>query len=370
LNGNGDIPEKGSDDRQAYLRQEIDRVDAEVERLINERARHVLEIARIKEAEGGPFYRPGREAQVLRRVAERNEGPFPDEAMVRIFREIMSSCLALERPMRIAYLGPPGSFSHAAVQVQFGHAVEEVPVASIGEVFRTVDAGQADYGVVPLENSTEGAVNATLDQLIHTPLALCGEVALRIQHNFLTRADALGAVEKVYVHPQTRAQCHDWLQANVPGVPLAEVASNSLAAQRAAAEPTSAAIAGLAAAEIYELPVLAAGIEDEPENTTRFGVVGQEPAGVSGRDKTSLLVSGPNRPGSLLHMLQPFSEAGVNLTKIVSRPAREALWDYLFFLDVEGHAQDPAVEQALEAVRSGGAAVRVLGSYPQADYVR
>jgi len=370
LDDKRDIQGDGSEDRQDFLRREIDRVDAEVQRLINQRAEHVLEIARIKESQGGLFYRPEREAQILRRVAERNEGPFPAQDMVRIFREVMSSCLALERPMRIAYLGPAGSFSHAAVQVQFGHAVEEVPVGSIGEVFRAVDSGQADYGVVPLENSTEGAVNATLDALMHTPLALCGEVALRIEHNLMSRAASLEAVQKVYVHPQTRAQCHEWLQAHMGGVTLEEVASNSLAAKLAADEATAAAIAGTAAAELYELPILAAGIEDDPANTTRFGVVGPESAGVSGSDKTSLLVSGPNRPGSLLHMLQPFSDAGVNLTKIVSRPAREALWDYVFFLDVEGHAQDPAVARAVEAVRAGGAGVRILGSYPQAGAAR
>jgi chorismate mutase/prephenate dehydratase len=365
VSGKQTDPNAGSD-RQQGLRDEIDRLDAEIQRLINRRAAQVLEIARLKEAGGGPFYRPEREAQILQRVADRNEGPFPAEDMARIFREIMSSCLALERRLRVAYLGPEASFTHAAVQVHFGHAVEEVPVRTIGEVFRAVDAGQADYGVVPIENSTEGAVNATLDVLMHTALQVCGEVALRVEHQLMTRAESLAAVQRVYLHPQTRAQCREWLSAHLGEVDWVEVLSNAEAARLAADDPAAAAVAGAAAAEHYGLPILVAGIEDDPENTTRFVVVGQQAAGPSGRDKTSVLVSGPNRPGSLLAMLEPFSEAGVNLTKIVSRPAREALWDYVFFLDLEGHCEDAAITQALEGVREAGGAVRVLGCYPQA----
>jgi chorismate mutase/prephenate dehydratase len=356
----------GEGSRQQELRAEIDRLDNEIQGLINQRAAQVLEIARLKEAGGGPFYRPEREAQILSRLAERNQGPFPAGDMVRIFREIMSSCLALERRLRVAYLGPEASFTHAAVQTHFGHAVEEVSLRTIGEVFRAVDAGQADYGVVPIENSTEGAVNATLDALMHTPLKLCGEVALRVEHHLMGLAGSPKAIRRLYVHPQTRAQCREWLTANLAEAEWVEVLSNAEAARLAAEEPDAAAVAGAAAAEHYGLPVLAAGIEDDPENTTRFVVLGEQAAGPSGRDKTSVLVSGPNRPGSLLHMLEPFSEAGVNLTKIVSRPAREALWDYVFFLDLEGHCDDTPVAQALEGVRAGGGAVQVLGCYPQA----
>ncbi|KPV40164.1 prephenate dehydratase [Thiohalorhabdus denitrificans] len=355
-----------SDGRQEELRQEIDRLDAEVQRLINQRAARVLEIARIKESNGGPFYRPEREAQILARVAERNEGPFPDEDMVRIFREVMSSCLALERRLRIAFLGPEASFTHTAVQVHFGHAVEEHPVAAIAEVFREVEAGTADYGVVPVENSTEGVVNATLDQLMRTSLQICGEVALRVEHHLMSHAGSIGAIQRLYVHPQTRAQCREWLHAHLDGVEWVEVPSNAEAARRASQEPESAAVAGAAAAELYELPILAAGIEDEPDNTTRFVVVGEEGAGVSGNDKTSIVISAPNRPGSLFQVLQPFSRAGVNLTKIVSRPARSSLWEYVFFLDLEGHREEPTVQKALEGVTEGGAAVKVLGSYPRA----
>ncbi|MFA9462336.1 prephenate dehydratase [Thiohalorhabdus methylotrophus] len=356
----------GTDARQESLRQEIDRIDGEVQRLVNQRAAHVLEIARIKEANGGAFYRPEREAQILARVAERNEGPFPDQDMVRIFREIMSSCLALERRLRIAFLGPEASFTHAAVQVHFGHAVEEHPVRTIAEVFREVEAGTADYGVVPVENSTEGAVNASLDQLMGTNLQVCGEVALRIEHHLMSHAPDMQSIRRLYLHPQTQAQCREWLQDHMGGLEWVEVTSNAEAARRATAEPDSAAVAGASAAEFYGLPVLAAGVEDDPENTTRFVVVGAQWVGPSGNDKTSILVSAPNRPGSLFHVLQPFSLAGVNLTKIVSRPARSSLWDYVFFLDLDGHQEDAAVQEALEGVEAGGAAVKVLGSYPRA----
>lgn len=361
-----DSDPNGESARQQELRDEIDRLDAEIQDRINRRAAQVLEIARLKASNGEPFYRPEREAQILRRVAERNQGPFPADDMVRIFREIMSSCLALERRLRVAYLGPEASFTHTAVRSHFGHAVEEVPVRTIDDVFRAVDAGQADYGVVPVENSTEGAVNATLDALMRTPLHICGEVALRVEHHLMTRAGSLAAIERLYLHPQTRAQCREWLAAHLSETEWVEVPSNAEAARRAAEDPSAAAIAGAAAAEHYGLPMLVAGVEDDPENTTRFAVVGPEAAGVSGSDKTSVLVSGPNRPGSLLRMLEPFSEHGVNLTKIVSRPAREPLWEYVFFLDLEGHCDDEPVRAALEGVRAAGGAVRVLGCYPKA----
>lgn len=365
MSENGGREANQSQDQQAH-RQAIDTIDGEIQDLINRRAEHVLAIARLKEAEGGPFYRPEREARILRRIAERNAGPFPEQGMVRLFREIMSGCLALERQLRVAYLGPEASFTHTAVYTHFGHAVAEVPVATIDEIFRAVDGGQADYGVAPIENSTEGPVNATLDALMHTRLAMCGEVAMRIQHNLLTHAATLDGIQRLYVHPQTRAQCRSWLSGYLAAIPWVEVASNAEAARRAAEDPESGAVAGEAAAELYELPILVAGIEDDPDNTTRFAVIGPEAAGPSGKDKTSVFVSGPNEPGSLLRMLEPFSEAGVNLTKIVSRPARESLWDYVFFLDLEGHPQDSAVAQALAGVRLSGGAVQVLGAYPRA----
>lgn len=354
-----------SQDQQA-LRAEIDRLDGEIQRLIGERAEQVLSIARLKAADGGPFYRPGREAQVLDRVAERNRGPLPDADMVRIFRELMSASLALERRLRVAYLGPEATFSHSAVLTHFGSAVAARPMASFAEVFREVDAGQADYGVVPVENSTEGPVNATLDLFSRYPLRVCGELALRIEHHLMAGSGVAPAdLQRVYIHPQTRAQCREWLAEHLGGAALIEVASNGEAARRAAAEPGAAAVAGRMAAEQYGLTVLVAGIEDDPENTTRFVVVGHEDAEPSGADKTSVVVSAPNRPGSLLQVLQPFAEAGVNLTKIVSRPAREQLWEYVFFLDLEGHRQEAVVVKALVGVEAAGGGVRVLGSYPR-----
>ncbi len=360
-------PQEEDRDRREALRAEIDRLDDEIQDRINQRAAKVLEIARLKEVEGEPFYRPEREARILNRLAERNPGPFPTEDLVRIFRELMSSCLALERPLSVAYLGPAASFSHSAVFQHFGHAVAEVPQRSIEEVFRAVGSGQAQFGVVPMENSTEGSVNATLDALMHTPLMVCGEVAMRVAHHLVGHATDIAGIRRVYVHPQTRAQCREWLTTHLAEAEWVEVPSNAEAARRAAEDPKAAAVAGAAARDYYELPLLAAGIEDDPANTTRFVVIGSRAVEPTGQDRTSLLVSGPNRPGSLLAMLQPFSDAGVNLTKIVSRPARGGLWDYVFFLDLEGHREEQAVQQALSMVEEGGAAVRVLGSYPRAD---
>lgn len=359
------MSEPPSNDQQA-LRAEIDRLDGEIQRLIGARAEQVLAIARLKEADGGPFYRPGREAQVLDRVAERNPGPLPDQDMVRIFRELMSASLALERRLRVAYLGPEATFSHSAVLTHFGSAVEACPVTSFAEVFREVDAGQADYGVVPVENSTEGPVNATLDLFSRYPLRICGELALRIEHHLMgSESTDPAGLRRVYIHPQTLAQCREWLAEHLSGAELVEVASNAEAARRAAAEPGAGAVAGSMAADHYGLQMLVHGIEDDPENTTRFVVVGHADAEPSGADKTSVVVSAPNRPGSLLHMLKPFADAGVNLTKIVSRPAREQLWEYVFFLDLEGHRTDSVVDRALAGVEEAGGGVRVLGSYPR-----
>ncbi len=362
-------PDPESGDRQECIRAEIDRLDEEIQDRINRRAAQVLEIAQLKKSEGEAFHRPEREAQILARVARCNAGPFPTKDMVRLFREIMSSCLALERPLQVAYLGPEASFTHAAVHDHFGHAVSGLPFRSIGEVFRAVETGQAHYGVVPMENSTEGSVNATLDELMHSPLRICGEIALRVEHHLMSLSQGLAALHRVYVHPQTRAQCREWLTANLAEAEWLEVPSNAEAARQAAEDPEAAAVAGAAARDYYGLSLLASGIENDPENTTRFVVIGTQEVDPSGKDKTSLIVSGPNRPGSLLKMLQPFSDAGVNLTRIVSRPARQGLWDYVFFLDLDGHCHDLPVQQALTTVQEEGAAVRVLGAYPRTDPV-
>ncbi len=352
--------------RQEELRYEIDAVDSELQRLINRRASLVLEVGRLKEATGESFYQPARETWILDQVVERNTGPLSDEAMIRLFRELISSCLALEQRLCIAYLGPEASFSHSAVLLQFGHSVEGCPVRTIREVFREVQADRADYGVVPMENSNQGSINSTLDQLMHSDLQICGEVALRIEHHLMSLAPNLLDIERLYIHPQTRAQCREWLAEHLPDLELVEVTSNGEAARLSADDPRGGAIAGEVAARRYRLPILVRGVEDDPDNTTRFVVIGTEIAQASGRDKTSVLVSGPNHPGSLLHMLKPFADAGVNLTKIVSRPTYGALWDYVFFLDMEGHCEEPTVSRALTEIQQQGIGVRMLGSYPRA----
>ncbi|MFA5170339.1 MAG: prephenate dehydratase [Sulfuriferula sp.] len=349
-----------AEDIQA-IRMQIDAIDEQVLALINQRAQHAQTIGRLK---NGTVYRPEREAQVLRRIKDLNTGPLADETAARLFREIMSACLALEKPLSVAYLGPQGTFSQAAAVKQFGHAASTMPCASIDEVFRAVNAGAADYGIVPVENSTEGAVNRTLDLLQDTPLKICGEVDLRIHHYLLRKIAGLDDVKVVYSHGQSLAQCHEWLNRHLPGVPRVQVASNAEAAQMAAADESALAIAGDLAAEIYDLQCLFEHIEDEPDNTTRFLVLGLHDAGVSGHDKTSLLMSARNLPGAILELLQPFARHGVSLTKLESRPARSGLWEYVFFVDVEGHRDDPAVAAALHDLKDKAALLKLLGSYP------
>ena len=343
------------------LREQIDAIDAQVLALINQRAQHAQTIGQLK---NGTVYRPEREAQVLTRIKKINAGPLSDETAARLFREIMSACLALEKPLSVAYLGPQGTFSQAAAVKQFGHAAQTTPCASIDEVFRVVNAGAADYGIVPVENSTEGAVNRTLDLLQDTPLKICGEVDLRIHHYLLRKVIGLDDVKVIYSHGQSLAQCHEWLNRHLPSVPRVQVTSNAEAARMAAADKSALAIAGELAAEIYDLHCLFEHIEDEPNNTTRFLVLGLHDVGVSGNDKTSLLMSARNLPGAILELLQPFARHGVSLTKLESRPADSGLWEYVFFVDVEGHRDTPAVAAALAELKDKAALLKLLGSYP------
>ena len=354
----------------AGVRAEIDSIDADLLSLLNQRARCAQKVGEIKAAHGeaGHIYRPEREAQVLRRLQEINPGPLPSENITFFFREVMSACLSLEEPLGIAYLGPLGSFTGSAATKHFGHAARLLAQSSIDDVFREVESGHAHYAVVPVENSTEGAVGRTMDLLLATPLKICGEVVLRIHQNLLSHEADLSRITKIYSHAQSLAQCHEWLNRNLPGVPRISVASNSLAAQMAAEESGVAAIAGEAAAERFNLPKLAANIEDEPNNTTRFLILGKHDAGISGRDKTSLIMSAPNRTGTLHELLMPFSEAGVSLSRLESRPARNALWEYVFYVDVEGHRDEPAIKGALEELASRAAYLKILGSYPVAVY--
>lgn len=350
-------------DELLKLRNNIDRLDEEILARLAERAKSAQRIGVIKQ---GNLYRPEREAQVLRRLAEANPGPLPDEAVQRIFREIMSACLALEEPLKVAYLGPAGTFSESAARKHFGSAPSLMPTPAIDDVFRAVEAGNADYGVVPVENSTEGAVGGTLDLLLANPLKICGEVKLRIHQHLLAKADGIGAAKRLYSHAQSLAQCHEWLNRNLGHVSRVPVSSNAEAARLAAEDPESCAIAGEAAAELYGLNVLAANIEDDPNNTTRFLVIARHDAGPSGKDKTSLVCSAPNRPGAMHMLLEPLARHGVDMTKLQSRPARGGLWEYVFYVDVNGHRADQNVATALQELNDRAAFVKVLGSYPVA----
>ncbi|MBL8474846.1 MAG: prephenate dehydratase [Methyloversatilis sp.] len=346
------------------LRDAIDDIDQRVLQLISERARVAHRIGEIKQ---GNIYRPEREAQVLRRLEENNPGPLPGHAVKTVFREIMSHCLALEQPLTVAFLGPAGTFSESAARRHFGSAPALLPLATIDDVFRAVEAGNAAYGVVPVENSTEGAVGRTLDMLLSTTQMVCGEVMLRVEQNLMSRDTPLNQVRCVYSHSQSLAQCHEWLNRNLPGVPTVAVASNAEAARRAAEEERAAAIAGEAAARAYDLHILAANIEDDPANTTRFLVLGEHDAGPSGHDKTSLIFTVQNRSGSVVRLLQPLADEGVSMTKLQSRPVRgfgSGGWQYVFYVDIEGHLSEPAVSKAIARIRGEAGSLKVLGSYP------
>ncbi len=355
------------EDKLKAIRDRIDGLDEQIQALINARALCAKEVAELKNGiPAASFYRPEREAEVLRKVIARNQGPLSGEEMARLFREIMSACLALEQPMRVAYLGPEGTFTQAAALKHFGHAVATVAHAAIDEVFRDVEAAACHYGVVPVENSTEGVVSHTLDRFLNSPLKIVGEVELRVHHNLLGKAEDMAAVRRVYAHQQALAQCREWLDEHLAGVERVAVSSNAEAARRVAGEVDAAAIASREAADIYQLRVLAGNIEDEPDNTTRFLVIGREVVAPSGRDKTSLLISAPNRPGALFDLLAPLAEHGISMTRIESRPSRRGMWEYVFFVDIEGHGADPKVAQALEALAGMAAMLKVLGSYPRA----
>ena len=347
-------------------RAAIDALDLEILERLNARAKHAQAIGALKG--GGAAYRPEREAQVLSRLQSVNPGPLPNEAVAEIFREAMSACLALEQTLRVAYLGPPGTYSHEAVGKHFGQSVDMQPCATIDDVFRAAETGQTDHAVVPVENSTEGAVGRTLDLMFQTPLVICGEIRLRVRHFLLSTAAAATEVTYVYSHAQSLAQCVQWLARHLPGVTHIPVSSNAEAARLAAAQPRAAAIAGESTAAIYGLNVLAPHIEDVPNNTTRFWVLGRHRVRASGRDETSLVMSAPNRPGAVYSLLEPFAKHGVSMTRLESRPARTGLWEYLFYVDLAGHETDAAVAAALTELSQKAPMVKILGSYPAAVY--
>ena len=351
------------------IRRRIDAIDAQIQTLIGERARIAHEVGSSKRASGtAEFYRPEREAEVLAGVIRRNDGPLSNEEMVRLFREIMSACLAQQQPLKVGFLGPEGTFTQQAVLKHFGHSVRALPLASIPDVFAEVEAKSADFGVVPIENSTEGTVNHTIDQFLTSPLKICGEVELRVHQHLMARSEGLKSVRRVVSHQQSLAQCRQWLDAHLPKVELVPVASNAEAARRARDEQGTAAIAGEAAAEVYSLKVLAEEIEDRPDNSTRFLIIGRKLLAPSGRDRTTLLVSAADvgGPGALLRLLEPLAEQKVNLTRLESRPSQRRKWDYVFFLDVDGHAEDPPLRKALAVLKGRASLFRVLGSYPRA----
>ena len=352
------------------VRSQIDTIDEKIHALINDRARlaQLVGISKTREGKTVDFYRPEREAQVLRMARERNNGPLRDEEILRLFREIMSACLAQQEPLKVAFLGPEGTFTQSAVLTHFGHSVRGLPLTSIDEVFHEVEAASADFGVVPIENSTEGTVNHTLDRFLTSPLKICGEVELRIHHSVMGLMGSLGRIVRICSHPQSLAQCRVWLDEHLPNVERIPVSSNAEGARRARDEKGTAAIAGETAAEVYGLKILAAEIEDRPDNTTRFFVLGRKLFTPSGEDRTTLLISisHTDAPGALHRLLQPLSDHRVSMTRIESRPSHRKKWDYVFFIDIEGHADDVHVAKALEELKKRSSLFRILGSYPRA----
>jgi chorismate mutase/prephenate dehydratase len=363
-------PEQPPPIRLEEVRARIDSVDAKIHELISERAQlaQLVGISKTKDGRTVDFYRPEREAQVLRMARDRNKGPLRDEEVLRLFREIMSACLAQQEPLKVAFLGPEGTHTQTAVYSHFGHSVRALPLPSIDEVFHEVEAGSADFGVVPIENSTEGTVNNTLDRFLTSPLKICGEVELRIHQSLMGTMTALDRIKRICSHPQSLAQCRAWLDEHLPDVERVPVSSNAEGARRARDEDGSAAIAGQTAAEIYGLGILAADIEDRPDNTTRFFVVGRKLFSASGQDRTTLLVSisHTETAGTLFRLLEPLAKHKINMTRIESRPSHRRKWDYVFFLDIDGHAEEKHVSKALAALKKRSSLFRVLGSYPRA----
>jgi len=346
------------------LRERIDGIDDQILDLLNARATVVLDVGKAKAGESREFYVPSRERAIFERLQARNGGPFPNESLCRVFREIISASLSLELPMKVAFLGPQSTFTHVAAMEQFGLSAQLVAQKSIPSVFEEVERGRAHYGVVPVENSTEGVVNHTLDMFIGSDLKVIAEILLEISHDLLSQTGKLDQVQKVVSHPQALAQCRHWLDENLPDTPQMDVSSTAAAAQLAAEDDSVAAIASHAAARQYGLQVAKAKIEDNSNNFTRFLVIGRNTPEASGRDKTSILFSVRDEPGILYRMLEPFSKRDINLVKIESRPMKQKAWEYIFFLDLVGHVEDSKISAAIEELREHCHFLKVLGSYP------
>ncbi len=346
------------------LRRQIDELDARVLSVLNERAKIAVRIGEVKRGTGAEAYAPVRENEVFGRIERSNAGPFPAAGLRAVFREIVSACRSLERPLRVAYLGPEATFTHLACLRRFGSSAEAVPIETIPGVFKEVERGGTEFGVVPVENSTEGVVNYTVDSLIESDLKITAEILLDVSQQLLSVGRDISRVKKVYSHPQAVAQCRGWLDKNLPRAEIVEVSSTAKAAEMAAKDPEAAAIASEAAAALYQLDVLEPKIEDRPNNQTRFLVIGQKETPRTGRDKTSLVFSIKDSPGALYKMLEPFAHRGINLTRLDARPSKQRTWEYLFFLDLTGHVEDSPVREAVESLRGGCLFLKVLGSYP------
>lgn len=349
------------------LRTKIDDIDKNIQQLITQRANIANEVARSKSKadSGGFYYRPEREAQVLRAVKRRNEGPLSDEALLRLFKEIMSACLAQQKPLNIAFLGPEGTFSEMATYRYFGHSVKAMPESTIDQVFAEVEAGVADFGVVPIENSTEGAVNHTLDMFINSPLKICGEIDLPIHHNLMSKQADLKNIDVIFSHRQSLAQCRSWLRNHASHIDTVAVSSNAEAARKASFNEHAAAIAGESASAMYGLNILHSDIEDQVDNATRFLVIGKQVLAQSGDDKSSLMIAGKDEPGVLFQILKPLNDCGISMKRIESRPSKVAKWDYVFFIDVMGHVEDDDLSKAISEMKRFTSNLKVLGSYPK-----
>lgn len=353
----------------ADVRAHIDGIDRQIQGLIADRAAYALQVGKAKGklAAAVDYYRPEREAQVLRMVVDRNQGPLSDEVLVHVFREIMSACLAQQEPLKVGFLGPEGTFSQQAVMKHFGRSAHGLPLASIEEVFQEVENGNADFGVVPVENSGQGTIQVTLDMFLTSNLKICGEVELRVHQYLLSRTGRIEDIERIYSHPQSFAQTSSWLRANLPKVEKIPVSSNAEGARRARNSDDAAAIAGESAGHVYGLKkVIMASIEDEADNTTRFLVIGRSIFPSSGHDRTSVLVFIHDKPGALFDVLSPFARHGISMNRIESRPSHNAKWEYGFFIDLAGHVEDESMKKALAELEAHSAQIKVLGSYPVA----
>lgn len=362
-----------SEDELEKLRRQIDSIDAQLLELFNRRAACAVEVAEIKRGRADnvdddiSFFRPDREAQVIKRLKSMNGGPLSDDEVGRLIREVMSACLALEQPLKIAYLGPEGTFTQSAALKHFGHSVTTVPMSSIPDVFNSVESRHADFGLVPVENSTEGVISHTLDMFMDSNLKVCGEVEIPIHHHLATKSQDVTRIKRIYSHQQSFAQCRRWLDQNLPGIERLPVSSNAEAARLASTEDEAAAICGLPAVEVFGLKICYENIEDLPDNSTRFVIIGRLDVDASGSDKTSLLISTRNVPGALLGLLQPLADHGISMNKIESRPAQGHKWAYVFFIDIDGHQRDANVTEALNELKQQSSLFKILGSYPKSS---